>query len=31
MSEVASQTLQLVGHELAQTLAEARAAIESYV
>ena len=31
MSEVASQTLELVGHELAQTLAEARAAIESYV
>ena len=31
MSEVASQTLELVGHELAQTLAEARAAIESYL
>ncbi len=31
MSEVASQTLDVVGHELAQTLSEARAAIESYV
>ncbi|MHB1828152.1 MAG: hybrid sensor histidine kinase/response regulator [Steroidobacteraceae bacterium] len=31
MSEVASQTLEVVGHELAQTLSEARAAIESYV
>jgi chemosensory pili system protein ChpA (sensor histidine kinase/response regulator) len=31
MSEVASQTLELVGHELAHTLGEARAAIESYL
>jgi chemosensory pili system protein ChpA (sensor histidine kinase/response regulator) len=31
MSEVASQTLEVVGHELAQTLSEARAAIESYL
>jgi len=31
MSEVVSQTLEVVGHELAQTLSEARAAIESYV
>ena len=31
MSEVASQTLELVGHELAQTLGEARAAIENYL
>ncbi len=31
MSEVASQTLELVGHELAHTLGEARAAIEGYV
>ena len=31
MSEIASQTLELVGRELNHTLAEARAAIESYV
>ena len=31
MSEVASQTLELVGQELAHTLGEARAAIESYL
>ncbi|MGC8519174.1 MAG: Hpt domain-containing protein [Steroidobacteraceae bacterium] len=31
MSEVASQTLELVGHELAHTLGEARAAIEGYL
>ncbi len=31
MSEVASQTLELVGHELTHTLGEARTAIESYL